>query len=528
LGVGGLGASSNAGFPTFSPKNASITKTTTMNPSNYLRKIAFLSMFIILCSFINLPVPATIEGKVFDESHKPLPNVEVRNLTNNFVTVSDVEGNFTLKGEINDVLRLYYPGKLTKEIKATRVTKLDIQFDKVKKVVEPPQRKIHKRAARRVKKQAPAKVDHKKHATPYSNAVTGQVSDATGPIPGANVIIKGTSKGTQTNIDGFYGIDAKIGDILIFSFVGMRETEVKVTDPVINVQLEDGVTLSEVVVTNALAGKVSGLSVGVASERIVMRGSRSVSSEVAMAATKTVGYKEASSKDKMKTDDSGREIKAGQLTAGEVNDFSKWAYWEGIAQETLGEFQKVWQIAPQFRYSVILSNKDGFPVTNRIVHLVDSANDKLWTARTDNTGRAELWYRPEQTERKDISEKLHIIDDANKIIAGNPKEFHKGINTFTYDAPCKSTQKVNIAFMVDATGSMGDEISYLQSELNDVIARTKKSLSGASLKMGSVFYRDHNDEYLVKNFDFTAKVPDVISFLKSKSLMVVAILLKQS
>ena len=64
-----------------------------MNRPNYLRQIAFFSLFIILCSFINLPKGSqTIEGKVYDESHKPLPNVEIRNLANNFVTVSDAKG----------------------------------------------------------------------------------------------------------------------------------------------------------------------------------------------------------------------------------------------------------------------------------------------------------------------------------------------------------------------------------------------------------------------------------------------------
>ena len=48
--------------------------------------------------------------------------------------------------------------------------------------------------------------------------VSGVVSDATGPIPGANVIIKGTSNGVQTDFDGKYSIKAKTGDVLVFSF----------------------------------------------------------------------------------------------------------------------------------------------------------------------------------------------------------------------------------------------------------------------------------------------------------------------
>ncbi|MCK7589418.1 TonB-dependent receptor [Subsaxibacter sp. CAU 1640] len=55
-------------------------------------------------------------------------------------------------------------------------------------------------------------------------------SDTDGfPLPGVNVIIKGTTKGTQTDFDGFYSIKCQVGDVLVFSFVGMQNKEVKVT-----------------------------------------------------------------------------------------------------------------------------------------------------------------------------------------------------------------------------------------------------------------------------------------------------------
>ena len=41
------------------------------------------------------------------------------------------------------------------------------------------------------------------------------------PIPGVNVVIKGTSTGAQTNFDGYYEIKANEEQILVFSFIGM-------------------------------------------------------------------------------------------------------------------------------------------------------------------------------------------------------------------------------------------------------------------------------------------------------------------
>jgi TonB-linked SusC/RagA family outer membrane protein len=81
--------------------------------------------------------------------------------------------------------------------------------------------------------------------------VSGVVSDQSGPIPGANVVIKGTKNGVQTDLDGKYSIKAKVGDVLVVSFVGMEDMSVKVgagSSNVINVKLQSGVNLKEVVV----------------------------------------------------------------------------------------------------------------------------------------------------------------------------------------------------------------------------------------------------------------------------------------
>lgn len=79
--------------------------------------------------------------------------------------------------------------------------------------------------------------------------VTGVVSDATGTLPGANVIVKGTTRGTQTDIDGKYAIEVNQGETLVFSYVGMTDREIVVgSSSTINVVLEAGVSLSEVVV----------------------------------------------------------------------------------------------------------------------------------------------------------------------------------------------------------------------------------------------------------------------------------------
>jgi len=81
--------------------------------------------------------------------------------------------------------------------------------------------------------------------------ISGTVSDGSGPLPGVSVIIKGTNKGTQTNFDGAYQILAKQGDVLVFSYVGMKTVEAKVAASAnVNMTMqEDSNMLDEVIIT---------------------------------------------------------------------------------------------------------------------------------------------------------------------------------------------------------------------------------------------------------------------------------------
>ncbi|MBT8258428.1 MAG: SusC/RagA family TonB-linked outer membrane protein [Bacteroidia bacterium] len=85
----------------------------------------------------------------------------------------------------------------------------------------------------------------------YAQSVSGVVSDATGPLPGVNVLVKGTTNGTQTDFDGNYTIEnLSSGEVLVYSFIGYASQEITYTgQATINVTLqEDATTLDEVVV----------------------------------------------------------------------------------------------------------------------------------------------------------------------------------------------------------------------------------------------------------------------------------------
>ena len=57
--------------------------------------------------------------------------------------------------------------------------------------------------------------------TVQAQSVSGNVTDDNSvPLPGATVLIEGTQNGVSTDFDGNYSINASIGDVLVFSFVG--------------------------------------------------------------------------------------------------------------------------------------------------------------------------------------------------------------------------------------------------------------------------------------------------------------------
>ncbi len=96
-----------------------------------------------------------------------------------------------------------------------------------------------------------------------AQTVTGVVSDSEGPMPGVNVIVKGTNNGVSTDFDGKYSIDNISSDsILIFSYIGYISEEITIADrSVIDVTLvEDEQSLDEIILVGYSSRKKSNLT----------------------------------------------------------------------------------------------------------------------------------------------------------------------------------------------------------------------------------------------------------------------------
>ncbi|WP_306353613.1 SusC/RagA family TonB-linked outer membrane protein [Flavobacterium sp. '19STA2R22 D10 B1'] len=99
--------------------------------------------------------------------------------------------------------------------------------------------------------------------------VSGIVSDNSGlPLPGVNVSIKGAKTGIQTDFDGKYAIKADKGQVLVFTFIGMKTTEKVITAAKLDLVMQDDAVELEGVVVTALGIKREKKSLGYASQEV--------------------------------------------------------------------------------------------------------------------------------------------------------------------------------------------------------------------------------------------------------------------
>jgi hypothetical protein len=81
--------------------------------------------------------------------------------------------------------------------------------------------------------------------------------------------------------------------------------------------------------------------------------------------------------------------------------------------------------------------------------------------------------------------------------------------------PRSPRRALDLGFLVDATGSMGDEMSFLQSEIKDIVRRVRSVEPDLDIRMSVVFYRDRGDAFITKSLPFTRNADDAVSFISS-------------
>ncbi|NNC73245.1 MAG: VWA domain-containing protein, partial [Sphingomonadaceae bacterium] len=79
------------------------------------------------------------------------------------------------------------------------------------------------------------------------------------------------------------------------------------------------------------------------------------------------------------------------------------------------------------------------------------------------------------------------------------------------NAEAERPDALDLLLVIDATGSMADELRYLQSELISIMSTLRRSYPGIDVRVGLIFYRDEGDEYVVRDFPFVSSIEEAQS-----------------
>ena len=209
--------------------------------------------------------------------------------------------------------------------------------------------------------------------------------------------------------------------------------------------------------------------------------------------------------------------KAGVLTAGEWNDLDHWDFWSGLmGSQDYGGMSTYWGMYTPRRVAVRVADAAGKRLPALRITL--EQNQKvLWSTLTDNQGEADLWVDPFHAQAGTDNLVLTIDGkpqaSAPKLSPWNVQQEEAEVNFYIVDKAKAPEKRADIAFIVDATGSMGDEIEFLKKDLINILDRAKGGLGEIELRTATVFYRDTEDEYVTKFSPFTDDYRKTIQYI---------------
>jgi hypothetical protein len=199
---------------------------------------------------------------------------------------------------------------------------------------------------------------------------------------------------------------------------------------------------------------------------------------------------------------------SGVLTSGSFDDNLEPEYYRQFARR-MGQRSEVGGLPAKFqarRLTVIVKDGAGRPLGNAKVR-VDSpgCSASEWISRSD--GRVVL-----------LSNWDGLADNAEVRLLVMPpngpmlkQTVPAGVERWEVLVPgtaAETPDRLDLAIVLDTTGSMGDELRFLQSEIRSITSTVKSRFPGVDQRFGLVLYRDDGDEYVTRPFDFTTSIGD--------------------
>ena len=190
---------------------------------------------------------------------------------------------------------------------------------------------------------------------------------------------------------------------------------------------------------------------------------------------------------------------AGVITAAEWNDLDNWQFWGNLmGGQDYSNFNRYWGLNTANRFACKVVDADGQPVVGAKLELKSADGNLIWTSRTDNSGKANLWadalvkaVQDEQTP-KAATDETYFVSIDGILQAESPKlsDWKNATieeNVYTVSSVPTIGNQVDIAFIVDATGSMGDEIDFLKKDLQSILENVGQKQTSRTIFTGTVF-----------------------------------------
>ena len=212
---------------------------------------------------------------------------------------------------------------------------------------------------------------------------------------------------------------------------------------------------------------------------------------------------------------------AGVLTAGEWNDLTHWDFWSGVmGSEAYKDMAAYWGFHTPRRVSVRVADNGGKRLS-AVKVVLEQDRKVIWSTLTDNQGEAELWVAPFREQASIDGLSILIggtrMPEAPKVTPWNVQQAEADVNYYQLSVQTPTAEKkADIAFIVDATGSMSDEIDFLKKDLENILNRVKGGQGDIELRTGTVFYRDEGDDYLTRHSDFTGDYGKTVNYIKQQ------------
>ena len=217
---------------------------------------------------------------------------------------------------------------------------------------------------------------------------------------------------------------------------------------------------------------------------------------------------------------------AGIVTAGEWNDLSHWDFWSKLMTgESFSEKSGYWEFYTNNRVAVKVTDESGNDLAGVDVKLLSEGDgtSTVWETVTDNHGEAECWLGLFQLTNGNVADRLRVSLNG-ELMEGHPQVCawdslmqSVPVNKYVLKKSKSTSLQADIAFIVDATGSMGDEINFLKQDLVDIINKVKTVRSGMKMRTAALFYRDEGDDYITRHHNFTNDVDKTASFVEKQS-----------